>query len=114
MAFFRARSRGNLHTQRFQLSPRRGRIRVDRQVHSVGDPGALDQGTGGRQLSRNELPQREPFMGPPRINTGATVDVVERFADAVREWAGRSLPTKPHRWRGVESSGIGRTTHGMA
>ncbi|MGY4103193.1 hypothetical protein ACW2Q0_27080 [Nocardia sp. R16R-3T] len=35
------------------------------------------------------LPQRVPFIGPTAIHGGAPADVVERFADAVREWANR-------------------------
>ena len=37
-----------------------------------------------------ELPQRTPFAGPPAPYNGADADVVERFADAVREWAEES------------------------
>lgn len=43
------------------------------------------RGTGGRQMPNHELPQRDPFIGPPTTYAGATVDVVELFADALRE-----------------------------
>ncbi|WP_433761790.1 hypothetical protein [Nocardia sp. CA-135398] len=35
-----------------------------------------------------ELPQRDPFTGPPAAYTGAPPDLVEQVALAVREWAG--------------------------
>ncbi|WP_330252188.1 hypothetical protein OG874_39820 [Nocardia sp. NBC_00565] len=57
------------------------------------------------------LPQRDPFIGPPAIYSGAPADVVERFADAVREWANQPVPAWSSRCRGVESPGIGRTNH---
>ncbi|MFE7796781.1 hypothetical protein [Nocardia sp. NPDC057440] len=60
------------------------------------------------------LPNRIPFVGPPAIYVGAPADVVERFAEAVREWAGHPPPAEPSRCRGVESLGTGRTTDEVA
>ncbi|MET8878055.1 hypothetical protein [Nocardia sp. NPDC004604] len=60
-------------------------------------------------MPSRELPQRDPFIGPPAIYTGASAEVVEQFADAVREWANQPAPAEPSRYRGVESPGIGRT-----
>ncbi|MGY4098016.1 hypothetical protein ACW2Q0_00385 [Nocardia sp. R16R-3T] len=37
--------------------------------------------------SDSTLPQRDPFIGPPGTYSGAPGDVVELFANAVREWA---------------------------
>lgn len=54
------------------------------------------------------LPQRDPFVGPPAIYSGAPADVVERFADAVREWANQPVPAVSSRCRAVESPGTGR------
>ncbi|MEV6136428.1 hypothetical protein AB0L63_10270 [Nocardia sp. NPDC051990] len=51
------------------------------------------------------LPQRDPFVGPPGTYSGASADVVELFADAVRQWA--DVPTETSRCRGVESPGTG-------
>lgn len=62
---------------------------------------------GGRQMPRRELPQRDPFIGPPAIYRGAPADVVERFADAIQEWADQ--PAETSRCRGGDSSGTGRT-----
>lgn len=42
----------------------------------------------------SQLPQRDPFVGPPGTYCGAPGDVVELFADAVREWA--RLPAPEH------------------
>ncbi|MFQ6393594.1 hypothetical protein ACLMAJ_09085 [Nocardia sp. KC 131] len=67
-----------------------------------------------------QLPQRNTVVGPPAAYVGATVDVVETFATALREWAGQPMvaessrnrgvvATESSRCRGVESSGIGRT-----
>ncbi|WP_062981927.1 hypothetical protein [Nocardia anaemiae] len=62
-----------------------------------------------RQSDRNPaLPQRNPFIGPPVIYSGAPADVVERFADAVREWANQPVPAKPSQWLGVDSPDTGR------
>ncbi len=55
-----------------------------------------------------QLPQRVPFIGPPNAAIGAPVDVVERFAVSIREWADNPAP-ESFRCRGVEPSGIGRT-----
>ncbi|WP_433600668.1 hypothetical protein ACQPXH_02140 [Nocardia sp. CA-135953] len=41
------------------------------------------------------LPQRDPFTGAPATYNGAPGDVVEVFAEAVREWADRPAPTAP-------------------
>ncbi len=54
------------------------------------------------------LPQRNPFIGPPTTYSGAPADVVELFAEAVREWADQPVPTESSRCRGVQSPGIGR------
>lgn len=53
------------------------------------------------------LPQRDPFIGPTSTYSGAPAEVVELFADAVRQWA--DLPLQSSRCRGVESSDTGRT-----
>jgi hypothetical protein len=55
----------------------------------------------------SELPQRVPFIGPPAVYSGAPADVVERFTDAVHEWADQPVPTQSSRCRGVESPGTG-------
>lgn len=60
-------------------------------------------------MPNRELPQRDPFVGPPAAYRGAPADVVERFADAVREWAVQPRPTESSRCRGGESPNIGRT-----
>ncbi|WP_433761866.1 hypothetical protein [Nocardia sp. CA-135398] len=63
-----------------------------------------------RATDRNPaLPQRNPFIGPPAIYSGAPADVVERFADAVREWANQPMAAESSRCRGIESLDIGRT-----
>lgn len=62
-----------------------------------------------RATDRNPaLPQRDPFIGPPAVYSGAPADVVERFADAIREWANQPAPAESSRYRGVESPGTGR------
>ncbi|WP_330250731.1 hypothetical protein OG874_31625 [Nocardia sp. NBC_00565] len=63
-------------------------------------------------MPSRELPQRDPFVGPPAAYTGAAADVVEQFADAVRAWADE--PTKSSRCRGGESPGTGRANGGVA
>ncbi|WP_328408203.1 hypothetical protein [Nocardia sp. NBC_00403] len=60
------------------------------------------------------LPNRIPFVGPLATYVGASADVVERFAGAVREWAGQPPPAEPSRCRGVESPGTGRTNDEVA
>ncbi|WP_433634375.1 hypothetical protein [Nocardia sp. CA-120079] len=40
---------------------------------------------------KRELPQRDPFIGPPAAYTGAPPDLVEQVAHAVREWAGPAI-----------------------
>ncbi|WP_330251658.1 hypothetical protein OG874_36885 [Nocardia sp. NBC_00565] len=57
-------------------------------------------------MPRSELPQRDPFVGPPAIYRGAPAEVIERFADAITEWADQ--PTETSRCRGDDSPGIGR------
>ncbi|WP_329407405.1 hypothetical protein OG563_35690 [Nocardia vinacea] len=52
-------------------------------------------------MTNSKPPQRYPIVGPPVAYSGATADVVERFADAVREWAGH--PGSAER-RGIEST----------
>ncbi|MEV4238679.1 hypothetical protein AB0J47_26275 [Nocardia sp. NPDC049737] len=37
---------------------------------------------------KRELPQRDPFTGPPVAYSGAPPELVEQVAAAVREWAG--------------------------
>lgn len=64
-------------------------------------------------MPSRELPKRNPFVGPPSIYSGAQADMVERFADAIRSWAG-PIPTESSRCRGVESPGTGRTNSGAA
>ncbi|MFI6367003.1 hypothetical protein ACIBG0_30115 [Nocardia sp. NPDC050630] len=64
-------------------------------------------------MPSRELPQRDPFVGPPTTYSGAPADVVELFADAVREWA-QITPTESSRCRGVESPGIGRANGEVA
>lgn len=59
-------------------------------------------------MPNHELPQRDPFIGPPIGYIGAAADVVELFADAVHEWANQPAPTESSRCRGVDSPGIGR------
>ena len=60
-------------------------------------------------MPNNELPQRDPFTGPPTAYAGASADVVEDFAYALREWADEPTPAESSRCRGGDSSGIGRT-----
>ncbi|MEV4129520.1 hypothetical protein [Nocardia sp. NPDC049707] len=57
--------------------------------------------------ANSQLPQRDPFLGPPGTYSGAPGDVVELFAEAVREWAHLPATGVSSRRRGVESSGIG-------
>ncbi|WP_063047717.1 hypothetical protein [Nocardia pseudovaccinii] len=38
-----------------------------------------------------ELPQRDPFIGPPVAYSGAPPELVEQVALAVREWAGPAI-----------------------
>ncbi|MFX0575506.1 hypothetical protein [Nocardia nepalensis] len=61
-------------------------------------------------MSNHELPQRDPFIGPPNSYVGASADVVELFAHAVQEWAARIAPTESSRCRGVDTPGIGRAS----
>ncbi|MET8877121.1 hypothetical protein [Nocardia sp. NPDC004604] len=42
-------------------------------------------------MPKRELPQRDPFTGPPAAYSGAPPDLVEQVARAVREWAGPSI-----------------------
>ncbi|WP_433684077.1 hypothetical protein [Nocardia sp. CA-119907] len=58
-------------------------------------------------MANSKLPQRGPFIGPPANRVGATADVVERFAEAVREWADQPVPTELSRCRGAASPGVG-------
>ncbi|MFQ6391930.1 hypothetical protein ACLMAJ_00605 [Nocardia sp. KC 131] len=58
-------------------------------------------------MPKNELPQRDPFIGPPSEYVGATADVVASFAIAVREWAGEAS-AESSRCRGVAFPGIER------
>lgn len=37
-------------------------------------------------MPNNELPQRNPFTGPPVGDWAASVDLVELFANALNEW----------------------------
>ncbi|MEV5833471.1 hypothetical protein [Nocardia sp. NPDC052112] len=52
-------------------------------------------------MTNSKLPQRYPIVGPPTAYSGASAEVVERFADAVREWAGH---VRPESRRGIEST----------
>ncbi|MET8874146.1 hypothetical protein [Nocardia sp. NPDC004604] len=52
-------------------------------------------------MPKHELPQRIPIIGPPAPYTGATVDVVELFADALREWSTAEQPGTDHHDQGV-------------
>ncbi|WP_433203557.1 hypothetical protein ACQP1G_14335 [Nocardia sp. CA-107356] len=61
-------------------------------------------------MTNSKLPQRDPFIGPPANCVGAGADVVERFAEAVREWADQPAPTESSRYRGVTSPCIGHPT----
>jgi hypothetical protein len=62
-------------------------------------------------MPNNELPQRDPFIGPPSAFMGeADTDVLEAFGAALREWADLAAAAESSRWRGVEPSAIGRTT----
>lgn len=49
--------------------------------------------------ANSKLPQRDPFIGPPATYSGVSAEVAERFADAVREWADRPVPTQSPRCR---------------
>ncbi|MEV6341136.1 hypothetical protein AB0M12_41255 [Nocardia vinacea] len=40
---------------------------------------------------KRELPQRDPFTGPPVAYSGAPPELVEQVAAAVREWAGPAI-----------------------
>ncbi|WP_433756384.1 hypothetical protein [Nocardia sp. CA-135398] len=60
-------------------------------------------------MTNSMLPQRVPFIGPVARYSGASADVVELFADAVREWADQPVRALSSRCRSVESSGTGRT-----
>lgn len=62
-------------------------------------------------MLNSKLPQRIPFIGPPADYVGASAAVVERFAEAVCEWAGQPAASESSRCRGVRSPGIGRTNH---
>ncbi|MFE9323328.1 hypothetical protein ACIHDR_26930 [Nocardia sp. NPDC052278] len=61
-------------------------------------------------MPNHDLPQRDPFIGPPARYVGASSDVVELFADAVRVWAAQIAPTESSLCRGVDSPGIGRAS----
>lgn len=63
-------------------------------------------------MPRRELPQRDPFIGPPAIYQGAPAEVVERFVDAIHQWADQT--TQSSRCRGEDTPGIGRTNGGIA
>jgi len=65
--------------------------------------------TGGRQMPNNELPQRDPFTGPPVPYPLAPVDVIEHMRDALIAWDTEPVPAESSRCRGVEPSGTGRT-----
>ncbi|MFE7796908.1 hypothetical protein [Nocardia sp. NPDC057440] len=81
-------------------------------------------------MPNNELPQRDPFTGPPTAYTGPTIyadnevamdevvctgeaatNLCESFGVALREWAGPPpASAESSRWRGDEPPAIGRTT----
>lgn len=54
-------------------------------------------------MPKRKLPQRDPFVGPPAEYSGAPAEVVERFANAIHEWADH---TEPPMCRGNDSLGI--------
>ncbi|MFQ6327157.1 hypothetical protein ACLMAL_13595 [Nocardia sp. CWNU-33] len=60
-------------------------------------------------MPNSELPQRDPFTGPPTAYVGATAELVERFAYALRQWAEQPVVAESSRCRGVASPGSGRT-----
>ncbi|WP_330250483.1 hypothetical protein OG874_30200 [Nocardia sp. NBC_00565] len=60
-------------------------------------------------MPNRELPQRDPFTGPPATYSGAQPDLVEQFAVAVRGWASPPATAEPSRCRGVDAPGTGRT-----
>ncbi|WP_328410901.1 hypothetical protein [Nocardia sp. NBC_00403] len=45
-------------------------------------------------MPNNHLPQRDPLNGPPVAYAGAKADVVDRFATALRKWAGPPTATE--------------------
>ncbi|MET8874764.1 hypothetical protein [Nocardia sp. NPDC004604] len=48
-------------------------------------------------MPNSKLPQRDPFVGPPGTYNGAPGDVVELFADAIRQWAHQpATEQQPH------------------
>ncbi|MET8876764.1 hypothetical protein [Nocardia sp. NPDC004604] len=61
-------------------------------------------------MPNHELPQRDPFIGPPIRYVGASADVVELFAHALHAWAAQIAPTESSRCRGVDYLGIGRAS----
>jgi hypothetical protein len=60
-------------------------------------------------MPNNELPQRDPFTGPPIPSPPAPLDVIEHIRDALIAWDTDPVATESSRCRGVDSSGIGRT-----
>ncbi|MGW4773054.1 hypothetical protein ACWEO2_34090 [Nocardia sp. NPDC004278] len=61
-------------------------------------------------MPKHDLPQRDPFIGPPTSYVGASAEVVELFAHAIHEWAAQITPAESSRCRGVDSPGIGRAS----
>jgi hypothetical protein len=61
-------------------------------------------------MPKSELPQRDPFMGPPSAYVGETdTELLEAFETALRRWANPLAPTETSRWRGEGPSATGRT-----
>lgn len=49
-----------------------------------------------------DLPHRSPLVGPPvAVAVDVPVDVVERFADALREWTPAESTNTSHRDQGM-------------
>lgn len=61
-------------------------------------------------MPKHELPQRDPFIGPPKSYVGASAEVVELFAHAIHAWAAQIARAESSRYRGVDSPGTGRAT----
>ncbi|MEV4128122.1 hypothetical protein [Nocardia sp. NPDC049707] len=72
--------------------------------------GAVSIDIDAASVIDTELPQRTPLIGP-RTPVDLPVELVERIADAVREWADPAVPAESSCCRGVESPGSGRTNY---
>ncbi|MEV4126775.1 hypothetical protein [Nocardia sp. NPDC049707] len=63
-------------------------------------------------MTTSDLPQRVPFVGPPRPEVRAwwqppSAEVIELFVVAGNRWVNQAEPEESSQSRGVESSGIG-------